>query len=228
MLYIIYVCIYNVYMCTVCAYIPVTYYTPQIPCTKYTIYTLNLESDNYPKTINFFLLGEADMINWNLFYWRSCHGSAKTNLTSIHEDASSIPGLSGLRIQCCRDLWCRCQMRLGPGTAVAVGQAGGSFPNHPPTQGTPKSWWIQIKKKQKKKKKKRHLFFWVITSLWISPFSCDESVPSRSSYLSSLLHFLSRIQPTPSLHQPCILLSVFPYRCHIHLWTNMSNDNNQQ
>ena len=33
--------------------------------------------------------------------------SVKTNLTSIHEDAGSIPGLSGLRIQCCRELWCR-------------------------------------------------------------------------------------------------------------------------
>ena len=26
--------------------------------------------------------------------WSSCHGSAKTNLTSVHEDASSIPGLA--------------------------------------------------------------------------------------------------------------------------------------
>ena len=33
--------------------------------------------------------------------------SVKTNLTSIHEDAGLIPGLSGLRIQCCRELWCR-------------------------------------------------------------------------------------------------------------------------
>ena len=30
------------------------------------------------------------------------------NLTSIHEDAGSIPGpLSGLRIQRCPELWCR-------------------------------------------------------------------------------------------------------------------------
>ena len=25
--------------------------------------------------------------------WSSCHGSAETNLTSIHEDAGSVPGL---------------------------------------------------------------------------------------------------------------------------------------
>ena len=32
----------------------------------------------------------------------------KMNLTSNHEDAGSIPGLvSRLRIQCCRELWCR-------------------------------------------------------------------------------------------------------------------------
>ena len=27
-------------------------------------------------------------------YWSSCHGSAEANLTSIHEDAGSIPGLT--------------------------------------------------------------------------------------------------------------------------------------
>ena len=26
-------------------------------------------------------------------FWSSCHGLAETNLKSIHEDASSIPGL---------------------------------------------------------------------------------------------------------------------------------------
>ena len=36
-------------------------------------------------------------------------GRAETNPTHIHEDAGWIPGLplSGLRIQCCRELWCR-------------------------------------------------------------------------------------------------------------------------
>ena len=43
------------------------------------------------------------------------------NPTSIHEDAGSIPAwLSGLRIQCCCELQCRLQMRLGSGVAVAV------------------------------------------------------------------------------------------------------------
>ena len=42
------------------------------------------------------------------------------NLTSIHEDPSLIPGLSGLRTWCCRELWCRSQTRLGSRIAVAV------------------------------------------------------------------------------------------------------------
>ena len=43
--------------------------------------------------------------------------------TSIHEDAGLIPGLtqlSGLRIQCCHELWYRLQMRLGSCIAVAM------------------------------------------------------------------------------------------------------------
>ena len=28
------------------------------------------------------------------YCWSSCHGSAETNLTSIHEDTGSIPGLA--------------------------------------------------------------------------------------------------------------------------------------
>ena len=40
------------------------------------------------------------------------------NLTGIHEDVGLIPGLSGLRIWHCRELWS--QTRLGSGMAVAV------------------------------------------------------------------------------------------------------------
>ena len=42
------------------------------------------------------------------------------NLTSIHEDAGWIPGL---KIQHCRELWCRLQMQIGSGIAVAVAVA---------------------------------------------------------------------------------------------------------
>ena len=45
------------------------------------------------------------------------HGSAEMNLTTIHEDASS---LSVLRIQCCHKLWYRSQMWLGSRVTMAV------------------------------------------------------------------------------------------------------------
>ena len=52
---------------------------------------------------------------------RSSHpGLAEANLTSIHEDAGSIPGLNGLSVRHCHELWCGSQMRLGSGMAVAV------------------------------------------------------------------------------------------------------------
>ena len=46
------------------------------------------------------------------------------NPTSVHDDASSIPGslasLSGLRIRRCLELWRRSQMQLGSSIAVGV------------------------------------------------------------------------------------------------------------
>ena len=51
------------------------------------------------------------------------HCLVETNLTSIHEDAGSIPVLSGLGIQHCCELWCRLQTQLKSGVAVAVAMA---------------------------------------------------------------------------------------------------------
>ena len=52
------------------------------------------------------------------------------NLTSIHEDSSLILGLlSGLRIQCCCELWCRSQTCLRSCTSVAVVQAAALIPH---------------------------------------------------------------------------------------------------
>ena len=42
------------------------------------------------------------------------------NPTGIREDAGSISGLSGLRSQCCHELWYRSQKQLRSHVAVAV------------------------------------------------------------------------------------------------------------
>ena len=77
--------------------------------------------------------------------FRSSHlGAAEANPTRNNEVVGSIPGLaqwvkdplSGLRIRCCREPWCRSQTQLGSGIAVALAQAGGTSSDQTPNLGT--------------------------------------------------------------------------------------------
>ena len=80
----------------------------------------------------------------------SRHGSAKTNLTRIYKDSGLIPGLfSGLRIRRCHELWCRLQMWLGSGVAMAVAAAA---PIRPLAWKPPYAAGVALKRQKKKKR----------------------------------------------------------------------------
>ena len=68
----------------------------------------------------FFVKDLSEVVQKCLPSWNSLCGAVETNLTMNHEVAGWIPGPSGLRIRRCRELWCRLQMQLGSGVAVAV------------------------------------------------------------------------------------------------------------
>ena len=88
----------------------------------------------------------------------SRHGSVATNPTSFHEDAgSSLASLSGLRIQRCRELWCRSQTRLRSRGAVAALQAGGYSSNSAPAWELPYARGWSPEKDKKEKEKPKHI-----------------------------------------------------------------------
>ena len=59
-------------------------------------------------------------------------------LGTMRLQIQSLALLSGLRVWIprCRELWCRLQMRLESGVAVAVAQAGSCGFNETPSRGT--------------------------------------------------------------------------------------------
>ena len=67
----------------------------------------------------------------------------------------SLASLSELRIRCCHELWCRLQMRLGSGIAVALAWSGSCGFDSTPCLGTSTCNEYSPEKQKKKKKKKK-------------------------------------------------------------------------
>jgi len=77
------------------------------------------------------------------------------NLTSIHEDADLISGLSQwLRIWHCHEPWCTSQMWLGSCVAMAMALAGSCSSKLTPSLGTSICCRCGPKKKKKKKRER--------------------------------------------------------------------------
>ena len=81
-----------------------------------------------------------------------------TNLTSIHKDRGLIQAsLSGLRICCCSELWCRSQTWRVSLVAVALGLASSYSSDWTPSLETSVCCGYGPKKTKKKKKKKSNM-----------------------------------------------------------------------
>ena len=84
----------------------------------------------------------------------SCCGSAEMNLTStMMMQVWSLASLSGLRIRCCCELWCRSQIQLGAGIAMAMVLASGCSSDLTHSLVTSTCCRCSPKKTKKKKKK---------------------------------------------------------------------------
>ena len=84
----------------------------------------------------------------------SYHGTSETNrLGTMRLQVPSLASLSALRIWHCRELWCRSQMWLGSGIAVAVAVAGSYSPDSTPSLGPSICHGCSPKKQSQKKKK---------------------------------------------------------------------------
>ena len=75
----------------------------------------------------------------------------RTQLVSMRMQVLLLASLSGLRIRRCHELWCRSQMQLGSGVAVAVAWAGGYSSDWTPSLETSICHECGPKKTKKKK-----------------------------------------------------------------------------
>ena len=84
--------------------------------------------------------------------WSSRRGTAQTKPTRNNEVVISILGLlSGLRIQCCHELWGRLQMQLGSHVDVAVARLAAIALIRPLVWEPPYAMSVALKRQTKQK-----------------------------------------------------------------------------
>ena len=88
----------------------------------------------------------------------------RIQLGTMRLQVRSQVSLSGLRIQHCRGLWCRSQMWLGYGIAVAVVQASSCSSDQTSSLERPYAARVVLKSKKKKKGKKNHVVVPAVSS----------------------------------------------------------------
>ena len=130
-----------------------------------------------------------------IFYFRHSHcGSGVMNpLVSMKIWVQSLALLSGLRIWPCCEMWCRSQMRLRSGVAVAMGSWQLQLRFHPLAWELPHAAGLALKRRKKKK-----------CHGWTHPTTCsflEQSSPSRGALLTLKCDLGKNAQATGHLRQ---------------------------
>ena len=102
-------------------------------------YTENFHSKKYP-------IGFPFMAQWKQIWW-----------ASVRKQVWPLASLSRLRIWHGHELWCRSQMQLGSGIAVAVAWASGYSPIRPLACKLPYAVGVAPKRQKNYKKRKRKI-----------------------------------------------------------------------
>ena len=95
-----------------------------------------------------------------------------------------LASLSGLRIRCCCELWCKSETQLGSRVAVAVALASDYSSESTPSLGTSICCGYSPKK-QKKKKKKKKVFFKLLCRSLVLCLACRKHLINVSSHQAS-------------------------------------------